>query len=230
MAQILKNEVRERILRAATDQLTQYGEAATMRQIAKAAGVTPGNLYRYYESKESLVAAITAPVVEGLAQIVQAASGEAIVLGQLELPPLPTGQNCIDLVERDFYQMMRQILSQLARLHREYPRQAGILLHSPETGRQLIGWFRQLVDQAITRMIRPGSLTRRQLDGLADAEHQSFCAGISVLLERCSALPQTEADQLIDHYLRLHVTGLTVLLRRGFASGAILPEGSERHA
>ena len=82
MPQILKDEVRARILQAATQELLSHGEGAGMRQIARAAGITPGNLYRYYSGKEELVAAITAPVVEGLAGIVRRASGEALALGQ----------------------------------------------------------------------------------------------------------------------------------------------------
>ena len=230
MPQILKDEVRARILQAATQELLTHGEGAGMRQIARAAGITPGNLYRYYSGKEELAAAITAPVVEGLAGIVRRASGEALALGQAELPPLPRGEDCVSLVENEFRALMREILVQLAVLCRQYPQPAAILLHTASAGETLIGWFRQVVDQAIMRMLRPAACSAQQIQALADAECQAFCAGVGVLLETCAAGEPAHAAWLIDGYLELHVGGMVGLLRRGFASGAILPGEVEQNA
>lgn len=230
MPQILKEEVRERILRAATQELLACGEGAGMRQIARAAGLTPGNLYRYYASKEELVAAITRPVVEGLAEIVRTASGEAIALGQAELPPLPRGEGCVGLVENEFRALMREILVQLTALCREYPQPAAILLHTASAGETLIAWFRQVVGWAVVHMLRPAGCSAQQIQALADAECQGFCAGVAVLLEFCAAQDPAGAAPLIDGYLELHVGGMAALLRRGFASGAILPGEVEQDA
>ncbi len=53
-----KDEVRERILEAALDLLSERGyRAASMPEIARAAGTAVGNLYRYFPSKEALLAA-----------------------------------------------------------------------------------------------------------------------------------------------------------------------------
>lgn len=230
MPQRLKDEVRMRILHAATHELLAHGESAGMRQIARAAGLTPGNLYRYYASKEELVAAITAPVVEGLAGIVRTASGEVIALGQAELPPLPKGEDCVELVEGEFRALMREILVQLAALCRQYPEPAAILLHTASAGETLIGWFRQLVEQAVVRMLRPQGCTAGQIKALADAECQAFCAGVAVLLDECARQSPADAAWLIDGYLGLHVGGMAALLRHGFASGAIRPEEGEQNA
>ncbi len=55
MAQKLKEEVRSRILEAAEGEFASKGYAgATMAAIAKGAGVSTGNLYRYYANKDSL--------------------------------------------------------------------------------------------------------------------------------------------------------------------------------
>jgi len=51
-----KDEVRERILEAALDLLAERGyRAASMPEIARAAGTAVGNLYRYFPSKEALL-------------------------------------------------------------------------------------------------------------------------------------------------------------------------------
>jgi AcrR family transcriptional regulator len=59
MAQVLKDEVRERIRRAALEVFAERGfRGATMPEIARRAGVAPANLYRYYDDKDALFAAM----------------------------------------------------------------------------------------------------------------------------------------------------------------------------
>jgi AcrR family transcriptional regulator len=58
MPQVLKPEVRDRILRAALAAFARSGFAATtMSEIARDAGMAVANLYRYYPGKEELFAA-----------------------------------------------------------------------------------------------------------------------------------------------------------------------------
>ncbi|WP_281284927.1 TetR family transcriptional regulator [Cohnella terricola] len=57
----MRNKIRE----AALSEFKREGYLqASMRRIAQAAGVTSGNIYRYYESKEQLFDAIVQPVFE----------------------------------------------------------------------------------------------------------------------------------------------------------------------
>lgn len=57
--QILKEEVRNRILQAARTEFAQHGFIRTsVRGIAKAAGITPGNIYRYFQDKDALFGAL----------------------------------------------------------------------------------------------------------------------------------------------------------------------------
>jgi AcrR family transcriptional regulator len=54
-----KDEVRDRILEAALDLFAELGyREASMPGIARAAGTAVGNLYRYFPSKEALLAAV----------------------------------------------------------------------------------------------------------------------------------------------------------------------------
>ncbi|MCR4429678.1 MAG: TetR/AcrR family transcriptional regulator [Tepidanaerobacteraceae bacterium] len=57
--QTLKEEVRNNICRAAVDEFWKKGFCnASMRAIAKNAGITVGNLYRYFKDKEDLFNAV----------------------------------------------------------------------------------------------------------------------------------------------------------------------------
>jgi AcrR family transcriptional regulator len=63
MAQVLKEEIRERILQAALEEFYCRGfAAATMRSIAKGAGVPAGLIYSYYANKEALFDEVLLPV------------------------------------------------------------------------------------------------------------------------------------------------------------------------
>ncbi len=65
--QVLKDEVRNRIFEAALREFKEKGyEGASMREIAKDAGLSVGNLYRYFENKEKLFYAIIGPVYNRL--------------------------------------------------------------------------------------------------------------------------------------------------------------------
>ncbi|GAA3407799.1 TetR/AcrR family transcriptional regulator [Paenibacillus hodogayensis] len=63
MVQVLKEELRQAIIRHAQDEFFQYGyAAASVKRIAAKAGISVGNLYRYYSGKDILFEAIVAPV------------------------------------------------------------------------------------------------------------------------------------------------------------------------
>ena len=59
MAQILKDEVQESITRAAVEVFARRGyRKATMGEIAAQAGISTGNVYRYFEGKAALLDAV----------------------------------------------------------------------------------------------------------------------------------------------------------------------------
>lgn len=69
--QVLKDEVREAILRAALKEFTENSyEDASMRHIAKSAEMTVGNIYRYFDSKDALFNALMEPVWKNVTKAV----------------------------------------------------------------------------------------------------------------------------------------------------------------
>jgi len=71
--QRLKDDTRERILAAGRAELMRRGfAAASMRAIAAAAGVSAGNLYRYFAGKEALFEAVVRPAYTRLLSLVRA--------------------------------------------------------------------------------------------------------------------------------------------------------------
>jgi len=65
--QVKKEEVRKKILKAAVKEFKNNGyKNATMRKISNSSGIPIGNLYRYYQNKETLFNSIVTDVYEEL--------------------------------------------------------------------------------------------------------------------------------------------------------------------
>lgn len=63
--QYLKEEVRSKICSAAVEEFKTFGyQDASVRRIADNAGISLGNIYRYFENKEALHLAVIKPLME----------------------------------------------------------------------------------------------------------------------------------------------------------------------
>lgn len=70
--QVLKEEMRNRICEAALQEFYEKGfKQASMRNIAKGAGMTVGNLYRYFKDKEALFYSVISPAHSRLTELVK---------------------------------------------------------------------------------------------------------------------------------------------------------------
>ncbi|SFB13302.1 MULTISPECIES: TetR/AcrR family transcriptional regulator [unclassified Bacillus (in: firmicutes)] len=68
--QYQKPEIKEKIIGAATQEFLENGfEKSSLRTIAKGAGMTVGNIYRYYENKEALFNEIVLPAILSLEEL-----------------------------------------------------------------------------------------------------------------------------------------------------------------
>lgn len=70
--QVLKEEMKNRIYEAAVREFSEKGfQQASMRNIAKGAGMTVGNLYRYFKDKEDLFYFVISPAYSRLMDLVK---------------------------------------------------------------------------------------------------------------------------------------------------------------
>ncbi|MBI9014970.1 MAG: helix-turn-helix transcriptional regulator [Clostridiales bacterium] len=89
MAQVLKEEVRERIEKAATLEFFEKGfEGSSLRQIARESGITPGNLYRYFDNKEALYESIVGESYRKLNHILMKNSDNKIMINDVPSPEI----------------------------------------------------------------------------------------------------------------------------------------------
>jgi AcrR family transcriptional regulator len=86
LAQVLKADVRHRILDAGRSEFLEHGfQGASMRAIAKRAGCALSNVYNYFESKDALFCAIVAPCLEAFFENIEAARAKLPARGEVLL-------------------------------------------------------------------------------------------------------------------------------------------------
>lgn len=73
MAQVLKDDIRENILKAALKEFFEKGyKSAAMRNIAENAKIPTGLIYSYYKNKEALFDAVLSPVLYDWERVMEA--------------------------------------------------------------------------------------------------------------------------------------------------------------
>ncbi|MCU9533681.1 TetR/AcrR family transcriptional regulator [Streptococcus sp. CSL10205-OR2] len=80
-----KEKTIENILESAREEFTKHGfEKASIRVIAKNAGVTPGAIYKHFDSKETIFKAIVSPVLDQFYKKTQELTQRALEAIQLD--------------------------------------------------------------------------------------------------------------------------------------------------
>ncbi len=228
MAQILKDSVRQRILQAAEEQLYAQGSQVTMRQIAKAAGLTPGNLYRYYAGRQELLQAVTAPVMQGLDDLVRRHTGNRLALGQTSFSfPAGQGEEGLEQLRAVMYGALVPALVELFRLAGEYPRPMAILCQQNEVNDALMQWFYLLMQSTLDCLLEPLREGQALIHALVQAEGQAFCSGVLVLMRQCAEMPVDRQETVIRAFLTIHIDGILRLVQAAAQSGQIQYKGEQ---
>ena len=112
--QRLKEQIRTNIIKAAVMEFQEYGyEKASMRAIAKSAGVSVANTYNYFPSKAQLFGAIVEPVFNRMKEIFRRSMQESFKRGLTSnnIQPFVDGivKELLDMTNRE-----RQLLIILA--------------------------------------------------------------------------------------------------------------------
>ena len=139
MAQVLKEIQRDKILEAAKQELLQYGyRDASMRRIAAQAKMTVGNLYRYFESKDQLIQAITSPALTQLDQLVRSLTDDRISLNQTN--------TSVGLSIGELRPKIDRLARDLTELSVRMPQEMRILMLHSDLSEQISSWLVSLLE------------------------------------------------------------------------------------
>ncbi|MGB4984403.1 MAG: TetR/AcrR family transcriptional regulator [Erysipelotrichaceae bacterium] len=134
MAQILKDDVRNNIIKAARNHFVLYGvEKAKMREIAIDANMTVGNLYRYYESKEALLQAVVLPCMDDLDKLIEKISENKLSLSK-EVKDVEIDQL---VIVKNF----NVLIDELVDISVKYPIEMNIIAKNDEMISNITNWL-----------------------------------------------------------------------------------------
>ncbi len=144
MPQVLKEHRREKIIQAARSELLKNGAAGvSMRTIADEAGMTVGNLYRYFKNKEQLIFAVVEPVLQTF---------------DLLLTEIVQQQEKLFLVTQDTLERQRLLgetlnvfADELVALEDRYQQEMSIIINDAQIGEKYSAWFCELIRQMVDK-------------------------------------------------------------------------------
>ena len=171
MAQVLKEEVRNRIIASAKKELLKKGyKDASMREIAKGADLTVGNLYRYFDSKEELVNTIIGTTLEKIDRFVKEKTNEGISLNKSDFS--------LDVSGKIIAYMLKDIGDELVEIYFESPSAMQILMKDEAVSKRMRKWLSKLITYFVSKMYGDSLLSAKVLDVLSDSFALSIISGI----------------------------------------------------
>jgi AcrR family transcriptional regulator len=204
MAQVLKEDVQRLIRQAALAAFAEEGfGAATIAKIAARAGVSTGNVYRYFENKEVLFLDV---VPESLARELSRLLRKRVEAARgLSDPRKAAGWNAISAELLDL-----AIANRLAVV---------VLLDAPKaSGTAYEGFAGAVVDDLVAlalvhaRSVSPGFEPTPAERVVLDRVYRGLVETVVAILQRCSSADAIRAA--VDRFGAYHLAGLKALLER----------------
>jgi AcrR family transcriptional regulator len=202
MPQTLKDNVRESIMASAVHVFARDGyEGATVASIATSAGVSTGNVYRYFDSKEDLFhAVIDRPFVDGFLTLLRAQLSSA--RGHADLDSLPSEAPYRLAVEELLGFSLVNRLRLVVLLGRSRGSRYGGIAETV---------VQELVEQAIMhfRELRPGLRLPGPARLVVEQAYRSLVVTTVLVLATYDDAPRIRAAMAA--YSRFHLSGLKAL-------------------
>ncbi len=172
MAQVLKEEQKNKILYAAKTQFVEIGFSGTsMRAIAKDAGMTVGNIYRYFKNKKDIANAIISPVLEQLDGILMILSCNS---GDILSPPVSVVQD-----ENSLTEILFQLADCMVEIEDKYKYETVILLNDDEINENYRTWLYMLIKTILYGSGHPSTDSEDKLHMMSSIISSSIFAGLS---------------------------------------------------
>lgn len=202
MPQVLKQEYRDLILKSALDEFFNHGyNDASMRNIAKNANMTVGNLYHYYKDKEDLFSALVSDTIWALNQTI------------IPLIEFPIEMNDYLKARRDEYfnSQIKLMSKDLVKIFMQKKKELLILFRYSKINNQIIQWINKLIYHIIQRWFPNVGIDDEKKALLCDMLAQSLFAGVSQAFEKAQELGSDDhLEWVLENYLNLFIQLLRV--------------------
>lgn len=225
MPQILKEDVRDRIENSALDVLLEKGMRDTdMRSIAQKAGVTPGNLYRYFENKDQLIVSLTKPLLDSINSIVWQETDGELALGGLDynFPKVPKGIPHQEYIYGLAFTKLTSVLLKIAQKGKESPKRMRILLSDTVVSEKLKNWVIELVTKSFNTCFVLNTATEYQANTMIKIFVLSFCEGALHLLRAGLETDIENFEKMMRRFVNMQLNAIMSLLSKEVLENTIL--------
>lgn len=226
MAQKLKEDLKIKIEQSALDTMLENGiDDCSMRSIAKKAGCTTGNLYRYFENKEQLIYSIIQPLMTRLDELISQETEGAVRLmkGNFEFPKAGTNQNPSEYFTSLLESRLYNVLTKLGEEGRKYPKRMKILINAKSVNNRLMDWGTELFKNLFFTCFSPEENYKEYVDTFISTFTQIFCDGILVLITKTENLPQDVYREMTKIYINIELTGIAKAIDKSIKNKLIIP-------
>lgn len=195
MAQILKDDVKSRIIESAKEefQINSY-EKTSMRNIASKSNITVGNLYRYFKSKEDLSSFIVGPALEKINKMVRELTNDQIDIYNTDN---------IDLTTEQIRSMLDRLGDGIVDIYLKHRIEVNILMMREEVTRSMVNWFADALGQIISSNYSIDEKSE-ELKLMAASYAESIFRGLAYML-RNNKLDTDTLKRVVKVYMESYV-------------------------
>ena len=184
MAQVLKDNLRNDILKAAKQEFLEYGyKDASMRRIAAKANMTVGNLYRYFKNKEDINMQIVGPTYEKLNDVIKRITSNKL--------SFETRVYNMRLDVKSVKDNLDIFAEELVDIYFSEPVEFSILLIHSNLHENLVNWFAGIIKNLIMH-----SYTVEQYEHVCELLSRSFSVSIFSGVKELFMISDVDADEL----------------------------------
>ncbi len=172
MAQVLKDEQKNKIIDAAKAEFAKKGiKAASLRVIASNAGMTVGNIYRYFSGKDELVDIIIKPVLANFDDIMAVLASDRENAGK---------QDEVAFFDEELVKKRLTTLADcIAQISDEYRQETLIIINDSEVSSAYYALLLKLISGILGEVKSQDIKTQVQLDVMASMITKSIIAGLN---------------------------------------------------
>lgn len=173
MAQILKDDTRNRIIDAAKEEFLEKGfKDASLRNIAKKADMTVGNLYRYFTNKEDINKQIVEVTLNLLEEMVIKLSNNKISFDGNHID--------VDMNTDELIESLDKLTDEMVEIYKNHKIEFNILMMQSKLNDDITNWFSN-VCKAIA--LKNYDLANEDIDTLSHAYAVSIFSGLKDLFK-----------------------------------------------
>lgn len=142
MAQILKDESRNAIIESAKEEFLDKGfNNASMRNIAKKAKMTVGNLYRYFKSKDEISEYIVSDTYNSIDLLIKnlTSNNVSIISNDINLK----------YSTDELRQILNELADNLVDIYKDHKIEFNILMYNSKINERITNWFTDAINVLI---------------------------------------------------------------------------------